>query len=647
MEIFISLVMGLTMYLNSIDMFIDDFREHKLSIARFVANMIKGEKHQKFTTLESIKTHEFQEYFRIISRIYEKEKYVRYIYTLNLDQKNNKLYYGIDATRLDEDTIWIESLEISFSAYVKNSKLFIEYNYDIHADNFKVKVPNHGELEIKIIQSPSKKLFIGETEIFEVVQDNPLIVKTKSGILDRKNRFRDLFVDFFQKETNFYLSFTEKGSPGSDPGALFVEREMQEKKIKELISAGIDFIDEKPTYKTYGTLMSAYSVIKNSDGQGIGIVIVDVEDKEVEKFKRRFVVVVIAISIIVFIISTFLSLLLAKFFTQPLEVLTGAVENLASGNLETIVRIESKDEFGKLAKSFNTMVENLKSSSDMQYKLLVEISTLNEGLEQKVREKTRAITLQSQELEKQIQIAKKIQISLLPRDIPEFQNATISFKYQPMMDVGGDFLDIYYSNEHELTLFICDVSGHGVPAAFLATMVKMSLKECYDLKLQPSESLQKIQQVLKGKMSGHFISATLCKIDLLSGTMISANAGHLPFIHVKGEGYAKYISSKGKVITDLFEPNPEEIVTHLNPGDKIILYTDGITEARNKSNEMFGDDRLLSLVSEKYQAETDHFCKIIYDSIMEYTGNQGMNHFTDDITLLVAEFKGPLNESIQ
>ncbi|MDX1957747.1 MAG: SpoIIE family protein phosphatase [Leptospiraceae bacterium] len=638
LDIFLSIVLGVTMYIYSIDMFIADFRTHKLSIARFIANSIKGEIHQNFNSHDKVKDPMFREYFRIVNGIYRQEITTKYIYTLNY--RDNKLTYGIDANIINSDTIWVESQLVSFFVFMKNGLVMIDYDYQLYKESFSIDLKDKGEIRIEINQKENiKSVSVEGQEVVRIIQDEPMKGMVNSTLIDLTHRAATNRIKVHNQEVNFIMTFSEKNAPGTDPGAPFVESEEVQAKIIKLIKTNTDYIDEEPISNAYGYFLSAYAILKDNTGDGIGIVIVDVDSREISEFKSKFTIAAISISITTFILTIILSLLLAKYFTLPLEVLSEAVATLAAGDMDAVVKIDSNDEFGSLGKSFNVMITNLKIASEVQFNLISEISHLNEGLEEKVVERTKTIKAQSLELEKQIQIAKKIQLSLLPAEIPHIPNAKVSFRYQPMQSVGGDFLDFYHKNESELSLFICDVSGHGVPAAFLATMVKMALQDCYEMRLGPVESIQRIHKSLAGKMTGHFISGLFCTIDLNTGIMRSANAGHLPFIHLKPEGHAKYVLSKGRVINELFNPDPKEEVTQLEKGDKIILYTDGITEARNNRNEMFGDERLLSLVSEFHSFNTTELCNNIYHSILSYTGNS-QNQFEDDITILVTEFNG-------
>jgi serine phosphatase RsbU (regulator of sigma subunit) len=627
------------MYNQSIGMFINDFRGHKLSVARFVATSIDGDKHEKFQSLKDFKNPDFKQYYRIIRNLHLRESDIHYIYTLNYNSEEDELYYAIDTDEAEYSTVWIESGDFSFKVFAKEENLLYQYSNKIYEENKSFSDIDGNKLQIQIINQEGKtKLLLANQEIFQVKSWEPFIIETKTGALHTEQRDGTATINIAGKLRTFSLSFTDRGSPGSDPGAVFIEDFELKEKVKKLIRTKTDYIDLAPIENSYGTFLGAYAVILNSKGEAKGIAVVDINASKIDEFKKKFTIVALTTSLIVFVLISIVSILLAKYFTLPLELLAKAVETLASGNLESYVEIESKDEFGKLAKSFNVMVTNLKIASEVQYNLLIEITQLNENLEQKVKERTKKIEEQSSEIEKQILITRKIQLSLLPDEIPIIKNASVSFKYQPMMGVGGDFLDFDYRDDGELKLFICDVSGHGIPAAFLATMVKMALQDCYELRLDPVESITKIHRALIGKMKGHFLSAIFCQINLETGLMRTANAGHLPLIHLKEKGEAVFFSSQGRIINELFPPKPVEQQLQLESGDKIILYTDGVTESRNSNLEMYGEERLIQLLTEKSKMNTSDICKSIYNSVLEFTENS-QSQFADDITILTAEYK--------
>ncbi|MCX7998323.1 MAG: SpoIIE family protein phosphatase [Leptospiraceae bacterium] len=632
-----SFLLGFSMYSQSMNMFLNEFRNSKLTFAKYVASLVRGEEHRNFKNASSALDPHYKEIFKKILTIQKNEPSIKYVYTLNYDPQKDELYYAFDTSKLlNKHAVWVESDNLSFLVYLDKNLTF-EYNSKIYSQA-KLKDLTDEVIEIQAQTSETfSSLYWNGLELLKVKNLNPPEVQTPSGILNPQQKEVQVFIPSKHGQKSLLITLIEKGGLSSEPGLKFVESPELKDKLKKLIKTKTDYVDLEPFENSLGSFLGAYAIIKDEKEEASGIVVVEISGIEIDNFRNKFLIVAGSTSFLVFVVTLIISVFLSKYFTAPLEVLTKAVESLASGNLETYIEIPNKDEFGRLANSFNIMVNNLKTSSEIQYNLLIEISQLNENLEAKVRERTKKIEEQSQEIEKQIQTTRKIQLSLLPDEIPQIQSADVSFRYHPMMEVGGDFLDLDYRND-QLRLFMCDVSGHGIPAAFLATMVKMALQESFELGLNSTESLQKIYKSLRGKMKGHFLSACFCLIDLKTGLMRYANAGHLPLILSRKNGTTEFIPIKGRIINDLFTPSFEERNIQLRANDKIVLYTDGIVEARNKENEIFGEDRLLSIVKENKNLLPREICEIVYSRVIQFVDNSSP-HFADDITILVAEYK--------
>ena len=254
-----------------------------------------------------------------------------------------------------------------------------------------------------------------------------------------------------------------------------------------------------------------------------------------------------------------------------------------------------------------------------------------------VKEKHNAV------LENEIKMAKRIQQSLLPKEIPQITQAEIAFKYEPMMEIGGDFVSIKYkSDSNKLGLFICDVSGHGVSAALTASMISMSLdfywEEYFD---EPTRVLNEIRKSLIGKMGGFFFTAAMCSIDLEQGLMTYVSGGHQPVIILRKSGETDIIQQKGRLIHEYIEPNLKDISVNLHDGDRIFLYTDGVTEAENADGDFLGaqefDTFCSSINRMSKESETPEIlCNNIFNEIIQFMGN---TDFDDDTTILIAEYK--------
>lgn len=397
-------------------------------------------------------------------------------------------------------------------------------------------------------------------------------------------------------------------------------------------------IDKTPLKNGHLTVVHIYSYFSNSFLLSEGVLVARFNFSPVYQFQQRMVITALGIFLFTLLLTLPGSMLLASYLTRPLGKLTDAVHNIASGDLEAIVRLNRHDEFGELAKGFNAMSKNLKIASEVQANLITEIIQLNESLEKKVQQRTQTIEQQSQEIYRQIQMAKKIQTSLLPQKLPEIDTIQMDYLYFPMMEIGGDFIDVHHYKNH-LSIFICDVSGHGVPAAFLATMVKMSLHECYVRKLSPQDSLHFIKNSMAGKMTNHFLSAFFLKIHIPSGKCKYANAGHLPpVLYQQQTNTSSLLMAKGRVIHETLSFSCEEKTLYLKTGDSLVLYTDGITETKNQEREMFGEKRLIKLVNHFSHQTAERLSETIYNSVLKFSRSLDKK-FEDDLTLFILQYK--------
>jgi len=266
------------------------------------------------------------------------------------------------------------------------------------------------------------------------------------------------------------------------------------------------------------------------------------------------------------------------------------------------------------------------------------LTEIKDHLEFMVEERTALIEQQKSELESDVQLARKIQMSLLPKNIPSIKKARVAYRYQPVMGVGGDFIDVHYrEGMDDMGLFICDVSGHGASSAMIASMVKMSLNSWGKYIQKPGEAFAEMKRLLSGKIGDNFLSAFMCSIDLNTGIVTSACAGHPPMIILRKNGDTELIKPKGKIILDIAESEYEENKNRLNTGDMVILYTDGVLEARLSSGEMLGDDRFIEMLKKYTGLSSYALCSSIYDEIFNKSYETVIE---DDFALLVAEYTG-------
>lgn len=279
--------------------------------------------------------------------------------------------------------------------------------------------------------------------------------------------------------------------------------------------------------------------------------------------------------------------------------------------------------------------------------LVDELRSLNQHLEDRVKERTATIeqqngTLRKQksQLETQIAMARNIQRTLLPPSIPRLTGARVGFEYRPRMEIGGDFLDFYFRPDSaDLGLFICDVSGNGVPAAFLSSMVKMSLREWPSMVRDPAALLGEIHESMKGKLGPNFITGSACHLDLGTGRLTFACAGHPPPLLIRGDGTVDFWRVGGTAIFEFLDIKYRSASIDLQPGDKLLMYTDGATEAHDENKQLLDEAGFLEMV-QKYSGEApDDLCRNLVRDILSYTGNHDDNR-PDDLAVLAVEFTG-------
>ena len=238
-------------------------------------------------------------------------------------------------------------------------------------------------------------------------------------------------------------------------------------------------------------------------------------------------------------------------------------------------------------------------------------------------------------IENELAVARKIQASILPAAIPNQKRLQILAAYQPMTAVAGDFYDFLPVDAHRLGVLIADVTGHGVPAAMIAAMVKMAVQTVVPAAQSPTDVLQGLNRMLSGQPSDHFVTAAYLFVDTESHTARYSAAGHPPLLLTRN-GTLQRIESNGLVFGVL--PHAEYPVREiaLSPGDRLILYTDGVLEPENANGQPFGDFRLEQVVLDSRSLPPSDLVDRLLTEIRSWPpASTGQ---TDDITLVVIDF---------
>lgn len=237
-------------------------------------------------------------------------------------------------------------------------------------------------------------------------------------------------------------------------------------------------------------------------------------------------------------------------------------------------------------------------------------------------------------LKQEIEIAKRIQENLLPKQIPHFEGLEVSTFIKPSSSVGGDYYDFIFNKDRKAFL-IADVSGHGIGAALLLASLRSVVKLMYEITPDISELLKAINRVIYRDTFEIGMYSTLFICEYNEDAFIYANAGHIPPIFFKqSTGEIFELKIHGSPV-GLFEDEDykfDEI--NLSKGDILIVFTDGVTDMRDSNGEFFGLDRLKMIIFENRSKSALEICNSIIDELMKFKGDAEQR---DDITLLVAK----------
>jgi sigma-B regulation protein RsbU (phosphoserine phosphatase) len=328
--------------------------------------------------------------------------------------------------------------------------------------------------------------------------------------------------------------------------------------------------------------------------------------------------IVAGLFLVIQIVALIMGMALARSITSSIHELFMGTERVQQGDFTHRISIETKDQLGELADSFNQMTGSI------------------ENLLQTAAEKKR--------LEEELRIARQIQMSLLPRGPLDVPGLGVTALCVPAREVGGDYYDLFPLPGDRLGVMIADVAGKGTSAALYMAELKgivLSLSQIYP---SPRQLLIEVNRIISANLdSRSFITMTYAVIDLAAATMTYARAGHTPLLYMPGPASptkgAQILTPSGMVLglridgaEEKFSELLEEERVCLYQGDIIVLYTDGITEAMNADSDLFGDNRLSNIVEEHGHLESGELRERILREIEAFVGGADQH---DDMTMIL------------
>jgi sigma-B regulation protein RsbU (phosphoserine phosphatase) len=234
-------------------------------------------------------------------------------------------------------------------------------------------------------------------------------------------------------------------------------------------------------------------------------------------------------------------------------------------------------------------------------------------------------------VESELATARRIQTSILPRVLPALAGLRLAALYRPMTEVAGDFYDFLPVDESRVTVLVADVSGHGVPAALIASMLKVAFAQQAMHAADPASVLAGLNSVLNGMLDGQFVTAACAHIDLAAHAITYAGAGHPPAILVRrSSGDILELAENGLFLGPFRNASYTNIRAQFNRGDLLLLYTDGIVEATFTDGEPFGPERLREFLAAQGHSEPAGLADALMNTV-------SVREQEDDLTVVVAE----------
>jgi phosphoserine phosphatase RsbU/P len=241
--------------------------------------------------------------------------------------------------------------------------------------------------------------------------------------------------------------------------------------------------------------------------------------------------------------------------------------------------------------------------------------------------------------EEDFEQAREMQQALLPAEVPRVPGVEISGTWHPARAVGGDYYDLLTLSDTQAAICIGDVAGKGMPAALLMSSLQAAVRASAETAVQPKELCERVRRVVVPNLAGgRFVTFFYCTIDMEAGRIRYCNAGHNPPIVARADGTVVRLSEGGPVLSRLFRNQPfVQGDVELLDGDRIVLFTDGVSEARDAAGTDFGEDRLEEFIAAHRTTGARELMTAILDAVTSFSGGRT----DDDVTLVVAAVTRP------
>ncbi len=392
--------------------------------------------------------------------------------------------------------------------------------------------------------------------------------------------------------------------------------------------------------KAFGWLSSAMIQLKDGKGKPYAVMCVDISMNDVMADRYDFLMIVLMVVCIVMMASALIMVLLvSRFVVKPINQLSHATSSFVSDREEEETSTAADPIQPRRDANVTSAIARLEIHTGDEIESLAEaIKTMEREINDYIENLT-AITAEKERIGAELDVAKHIQASMLPCIFPAFPERPeldIYATMTPAKEVGGDFYDFFLVDDDRLAMVMADVSGKGVPAALFMVIAKTLIKNVAQTGLSPRDVLEKVNnQLCVGNEAEMFVTVWLGILEISTGKLTCANAGHeYPVLKRMGGDYELVKDKHGFVLAGMEGSHYKEYELQMEPGDRLFLYTDGVAEATDAHNELYGTGRMLDALNRNKAVNCENLLHCMKEEIDTFVGEAPQ---FDDITMLSLE----------
>jgi serine phosphatase RsbU (regulator of sigma subunit) len=404
----------------------------------------------------------------------------------------------------------------------------------------------------------------------------------------------------------------KKGSASAVPGDTYDPYDFPEM----LKAFDAPTADKRFGSDRWGAFLSGYAPILDIDGKAVAIIGVDMTAQDVCEMQKKIGALAAAVFALGLVLSVALAIFISGRVAGKIRALTEGTRRVAQGDLDHKVAVHGDDEIARLAYFFNKMSSDLKEHINQ----------------------LRKATADKERILRELEIARGIQQGFLPDSAPVIEGMEIAALSMPARVVGGDFYDFINVAPDKWALVVADVSGKGIPAAIFMALSRALVRAGATGTVSPAEAVGHANELIhKDSKTDMFVTLFYAVLDAKTKELNYANAGHNPPMHISGHtSSVVLLKAQGVplgIVSDISIANES---VFLRPGDIVVLYTDGVTEANNINREQFEMERLARVVMENKDLTAEGIVSRVKEELEEFVGSHPQ---FDDITLMILKAK--------